>query len=550
MSNALRGRWFKRAAAVVALAVAAAACGGDDDGGGGGGGATGDEDAGTPTPGGKVIYGLEAETIDGWCLPEAQLAISGITEAEAVYDTLTKPNAEGEVEPFLAESVEPNDDSTVWTITLREGVTFHDGTDLTAEVVKNNLDAYRGAYPTRSPQLTIFVFEPVESVEVVDDLTVQVNLKQPWASFDATLWGGGRYGMLAQAQLDDEQNCATNLIGTGPFRFVDWVPNQRFEAEKNPDYWGTDAAGNQLPYLDAIEFRPIPEIETRLNSLRSGEINAMHASDADTVVELRGMAENDELNMYESDAFGEVSYNMLNESKPPFDNILARRALAHAYDFDRMNEIINAGITTKATGPFAPGNIGHLEDTGYPAYDLDEAKRLAEQYEEETGEPLSFTLTAQATQSVQQIGQLIREMAEEAGIEVEIVSVDQSALIDTALTGDFEMMTWRNHPGGDPDLQYNWWKSGSPVNFGRFQDEEIDTLLDQGRESLENRDQVYEDINRRFAEQVHNLWGWYTPWSVAMAPDVHGVPGEGPNSAEPFPGLASGHRVEFMWVEQ
>ena len=550
-TTATRRQWIKRAAAILVLGMVAAACGGgDDDGGGGGGGATGDEDAGTPTPGGRVVYGLEAETIDGWCLPEAQLAISGIQAAVAVYDTLTRPNAEGEVEPFLAESVEPNEDSTVWTITLRDGVTFHDGTPLTAEVVKNNLDAYRGAYPARSPQLTIFVFEPVESVEVVDDLTVEVRLKQPWVSFDDTLWGGGRYGIMAQAQLDDPQNCATNLIGTGPFTFVDWVPNQRFQTEKNPDYWATDAEGNQLPYLDAIEFRPIPEIETRLNSLRSDEINAMHTSDADTIVELRTMADGGEVNTYESEEFGEVSYNMLNVRKPPFDNILARQALAYAYDFERINEIINAGITTQATGPFAPGNIGHLEDSGYPTYDPEEAERLIAEYEEETGQELKFTLSAQSTQSVLRIAQLIKEMSEEVGIEVEIVSVDQSALIDTALTGDFEMVTWRNHPGGDPDLQYNWWKSGSPVNFGGFADPEIDALLDQGRESLEGREQIYEDINRRFAEQVYNLWGWYTPWTVAMATEVHGVPGEGPNSAEGFPGLALGHRVEYMWVEQ
>ena len=138
----------------------------------------------------------------------------------------------------------------MWTITIREGVKFHDGTDLTAEVVKNNLDAYRGQYPTRSPLLFVFVFEPIQSVDVIDPLTVQVTIKQPWVSFDATLYGSGRVGMMAQAQLDDTQSCAENLIGTGPFMFVDWVPNQKFEAEKNPDYWATDAAGNQLPYLD------------------------------------------------------------------------------------------------------------------------------------------------------------------------------------------------------------------------------------------------------------------------------------------------------------
>ena len=261
MSTAMQGRWFRRAAAVVALAMVATACGGGDDDGGDG--STSGEDAGTPTPGGTVVYGLEAETTDGWCLPEAQLAISGIMVAQSIYDTLTRPNADGEIEPWLAESVEPNEDSTAWTIKLREGITFHDDSPLTAEVVKNNLDAYRGAYPARSPQLFIFVFAPIESVEVVDPLTVQVNLNQPWVSFDAALHGSGRVGMLAQAQLDDPSTCSDNLIGTGPFVKTEWVQNQKFVAEKNPNYWATDEAGEQLPYLDSIEFRPIVEVEQR-----------------------------------------------------------------------------------------------------------------------------------------------------------------------------------------------------------------------------------------------------------------------------------------------
>jgi len=551
-TTATRRHWFKRAAAILALGLVAAACGGggDDDGGGGGGGSSSSDDAGTPTPGGRVVYGLEAETTDGWCLPEAQLAISGIMVADTIYDTLTRPNAEGVVEPWLAESVEPNEDSTVWTIKLREGVKFHDGTDLTAEVVKNNLDAYRGAYPTRSPLLFVFVFEPIQSVDVVDPLTVQVTLKQPWVSFDNALWQSGRLGILAQAQLDDTSSCAENLIGTGPFKLVDWVPNQKFEAEKNPDYWATDAAGNQLPYLDAIEFRPIVEVDQRLNALESGEINAMHTSDAATVSDLRDRSDSGEVNAYESEEFGEVSYVMLNESKPPFDNIKARQAVAYAVDFDETNAILNDGITTQATGPFAPGNIGNLDDTGFPTYDPDEAERLVAEYEEETGQPLSFTYTTTNAQVTIEQGQLLKEQAEAVGMSVEIVTVDQSTQIDTAISGDFEAIGWRNHPGGDPDQQYNWWKSGSPVNFGRFSDPEIDRLLDEGRTTTEGREQIYEDLNRRFAEEVHNVWSWYTPWTVAMATDVHGVPGEGPTSAEPFPGLATGHLVTYMWVEQ
>ena len=113
-STALRRKWFRRVALVLALAMLAAACGGGGDDSGGGGDAAGDE--GTPTPGGKVVYGLEAETTDGWCLPEAQLAISGIMVARSIYDTLTRPTADGTYEPWLAESVEPNDDFTEWTI--------------------------------------------------------------------------------------------------------------------------------------------------------------------------------------------------------------------------------------------------------------------------------------------------------------------------------------------------------------------------------------------------------------------------------------------------
>ena len=530
--------------------MVATACGGGDDGGGDGDGSTSGEDAGTPTPGGTVVYGLEAETTDGWCLPEAQLAISGIMVAQSIYDTLTRPNADGEIEPWLAESVEPNDDSTVWTIKLREGITFHDDSPLTAEVVKNNLDAYRGAYPARSPQLFLFVFAPIESVEVVDPLTVQVNLNQPWVSFDAALHGSGRVGMLAQAQLDDPSTCSDNLIGTGPFVKTEWVQNQKFVAEKNPNYWATDEAGEQLPYLDSIEFRPIVEVEQRRNALESGEINAMHTSEAETVDDIRGLAESGTVNAYESEEYGEVNYVMLNESTPPFDNIKARQALAHALDFEEANAILNAGIVTQATGPFAPGNIGNLEDSGFPTFDLDEAKRLVEEYEAESGLPFEFTYTTTNAAATIRQAQLLKEQVEAANMTVDIVTVDQSTQIDTALSGDYTALGWRNHPGGDPDGQYNWWKSGSPVNFGRFEDPEIDRLLDEGRTTAEGRDEIYEDLNRQFAAEVHNVWLWYTPWIVGMAPEVHGVPGEGPTGGEGFPGLATGHPVTYMWVEQ
>ncbi|MEZ5267391.1 MAG: ABC transporter substrate-binding protein [Microthrixaceae bacterium] len=118
----------------------------------------------------------------------------------------------------MAESVEPNAEFAQWTVTLHEGVKFHDGTDLTAEVVKNNLDAYRGEYGARSP-LFLFVFDNVASVDVVDDSTLTINTSTPWPALPAYLYYSGRVGIMAQAQLDDPETCDSNLIGTGPFAF-------------------------------------------------------------------------------------------------------------------------------------------------------------------------------------------------------------------------------------------------------------------------------------------------------------------------------------------
>jgi peptide/nickel transport system substrate-binding protein len=523
-------------ACLVALAVIAAACGG--------GGSAGARDPGRPAPGGGVVYGLEAETTDGWCLPEAQLAISGIMVARTLYDTLTRPNSEGGYDPWLAESVVPNENYTEWKIGLRQGVKFHDGSDLTAEVVKNNLDAYRGEYPTRHPLLFVFVLDNIADVAVVDPLTVRVTTKQPWVDLDAYLFFGGRLGMLAQAQLDDPEHCGDDPIGTGPFKLNEWVPNQHLVAERNPYYWATDADGRRLPYLDEIEFRPIVEAEQRINALQSGQIGAMHTSAPATIDELHDLRDAGSTNLTETTDFGEVSYTLLNTSAHPFDNIKARRAAAYATDFDEFNDIIGNDLMTAATGPFAPGNVGNLDDTGFPTFDLDRAKDLVSQYEDQTGEPLRFSYTTTQAEGDIRSAQLFKEQWEAAGMQVEIITVDQSTQIDSAISGDYQAIAWRNHPGGDPDTQYVWWRSTYPTNFGRIRDPAIDDLLTQGRTTADQdqRQQIYESLNRRFGEQVYNLWMAYTLWSVATAPQVHGVDAD--------TGLAAGHPLETVWVEQ
>ena len=538
---------------VLSATLVAAACGGGSDNGGGGGGGNG-EDAGKPTPGGTVVYGLEAENDEGWCLPEAQLAISGIQVARTIYDTLTAPNEEGEYVPFLAESVTPNATFDSWDIKLREGVKFHDGSDLTAEVVKNNLDAFRGQYPARKPLLFIFVFSNIDTVEVKDPLTVTVTTKTPWPALPAALFGSGRIGISAQAQLDDAETCDRNLIGTGPFKFEEWNQNESFKAVKNPDYWQKDADGVQLPYLDAIEFQPRVDPSSRINGLLSDELQMIHVSAGESIEQLRLETDAGRIRSFESQQFPEVSFGQFNTSVEPFNNKNARLAVTYGVDMPTFNKVRNLDILTNANGPFGPGNMGYLEDTGYETTDMDKAEEYLAAYKAETGKDLEFTLLSTNDEATMASVQLVQQMGEKAGIKINIRSMSQSELIDVAIAGTFQVMVFRNYPGGDPDTQFNWWTNGSPVNFARINDDTLTGLMEQGRVTSDKaeRTKIYEDVNKRFASEAYSLWLQWTMWDIGMRTDVFGelgpdLPDDG---GKPFPGLATGHPVSGIWIKQ
>ena len=547
----------------MVFGLLAAACGddsGSSEGAGGDGDGSGNTDepaepTGDPAPGGTVSYALEAETNGGFCLAEAQLAIAGIQVARSIYDTLTAPNADGEITPFLAESFTPNDDFTEWTFVLREGVTFHDGTPLTAEVVKNNIDAYRGAYEGRSPVLFSFVLQDIESVEAVDALTVKVTTSRPWVSFPWTMWSSARFGIMAQSQLDSE-NCADDMVGTGPFALEsasDWVVGEQMTLQKNADYWQSDENGVQLPYLDTLIYKPIPDGTQRVSALETGDVQMIHTSNTEDMVNrLAPLADSGDLNVYQTDAFGEVTYTMLNVTKPPFDNKNARLAVAAGLDIELLDEVRGGGIATVAKGPFQADVLGHLEDTGFPDFDPQAAMDAAAAYEAETGQPLEFTYSTTAVESNTLTAQEIQGQLAEVGIKMNIrSSSDQATLINEAIAKDFDALGWRNHPGADPDTQYNWWYKESLVNFGGIDDTEVNRLLDEGRTTPDpaERQAIYEDLNRRFGEEIFNVWGTFTIWAIASEPDVGGILGPPlPDGTEAFPGLATGAPVAGLFV--
>jgi peptide/nickel transport system substrate-binding protein len=467
------------------------------------------------------VFALEAETTGGYCLPDAILAASGIQVVNAIYDTLVTQNSKGEYVPYLAKSLEHNADYTQWTIELREGITFHNGEPLDAEAVKLNLDTYRGINPNITPRLNVFVYQDVQSVDVTGPLTVTVTMKRPWVAFPAFLWNTGRFGIVAPAQLADRETCSTQPIGTGPFKFVEWRVNDFLKVERNQDYWREG-----LPYLDEITFKPVPEGSSRVNGLTSGEFDLITTSNSLSIIDLQEKAKAGDINVVASDKGAETAYLMLNSSKPPFDDPIARAAIWYGGNPAEVNDIRNKGLNTLANGPFPPDNAAYLANLQRKR-NLKRARQLAKEYERKHGEPLAFEYLTNPEPDTVAIAQLVKEQAKQAGVEVSIRTIDQSGLINEAIAGNFQGVGWRNHPGGDPDTQYVWWYSTSPVNFGRVKDPVIDRLLDEGRGESDTakRTKIYQDVNRRFAKEHYNLWSWYTYWAVGYQKDVKGIAG-------------------------
>ena len=349
---------------LVALAMVAAACGGDDDDGGGGGGGeagstggastTTPEDQGEPQTGGTIVYGLEADTSNPWTPQRSTCAISCYEVFNSVYDPLVMPDEDGKPQPNLLESFEPNEDFTEWTLTPREGITFHDGTPFDAEAIRYNIQDQLDS------ALTQAALKSLEGVAVnADGTAAVVTMKESWSNFPIFL--ASQLGYMAsprwrQATKDGTAQ-ETQPVGTGPFIFDEYVVGSHFRANRNPDYWKQDPEGRQLPFADAVEYRFIPEAQTRINGLESGELNIAHTSNGQLVQRLR---DNDQIEEIEVDRFGETNYIMLNVDEGPDSNanpaildVEVRRALVAAPLAGRLP--VHAAVRRGHPGRDVPG---------------------------------------------------------------------------------------------------------------------------------------------------------------------------------------------------
>ncbi len=473
----------------------------------------------TPKPGGNLVVGTEAE-IDGFDPTKNRWDNNGYLYAETVYDPLAVIGADSKPHPYLAQSITPNADYTTWTITLRPGVVFSNGDPLTAADVVFDLNGIKNA------PLTGSAFDPVSSIVQTGTLSLDVHMHEPWVPFPYYL--AGQPGFIASPKTEKDPNGSRNPIGTGPFIFKEWTPGNHFLAVKNPHYWRPG-----LPYLDSIEFRPIIEEQSRINSLQSGTIGLMITSDAQSEQTLRGLKS--VINVDDSKGNNEraSSMVMLNTAKAPLNDPIVRQALAYATDRKRFIETVGEPFIPEADSPFGPGSTYHVDNPGYPDYDLTKAKQLVSQWSAANGgKKLTFQLGTTNTAKTLADAQLIQDMWSQAGITVNIVQVEQSSYILNALQGNYSAYLWEQFGDQDPDADFVWWstQTAKPIgqyslNFSRNSDPQLDSDLETARHSADQATRVaaYQDVAKRFAVDLPYIWLSGIISDASSTTNVHGI---------------------------
>jgi len=501
---------------LVVLAVVAAGCSSGGSKKTPAAGGTTPTTTGRPKAGGRLVIGLEAES-DGFDITKNRLAASGQVVIRALYDSLFVFDKDNKPQPYLAASADHNADFTAWTLHLRSGVKFHDGTALDATAVQATITAYK------SSPLTGTVFNPIKGAAVVDPLTVRIDLTTPLPALPSYL--ATQLGMIEAPSMLTDPNGSRKPVGTGPYMFKSWTPGSSLVLVKNPNYWRPG-----LPYFDEVEFRPIPDPHSRQSALKAGDVDLIHTADGQSIADLR---KDKSVERWEQDA-GETEEGMvmLNTGKPPFNDVRLRKALAYATNQQQLIDITGAGVGTPADGPWAPGSPWYTA-SGYPKMDIGQARNLVQQVKAEKG-AVNVELKATAEPATLQVAQLLKDQWNQVGITTTIKQVEQSQYILDALKGDYQGILWRQFGARDPDLEYIWWHSlyvapegAISINFARHSSKAIDDALEQGRHSddLATRKAAYATVGRVLAEDVPYVWLSRTVWALASKPDIRGLSG-------------------------
>ena len=519
-----------------------------------------------PARGGSLTATLRSEpsTFNRFGPGGNQAAPDAVTRL--THASLVRLNrATGEYEPWLAEKWTASPDGRVFTVTLRDGVTFSDGVPLTsADVVFSFTALYDPAVHSPLASGVMVQGKPLQ-VSAADPRTVVVTLPAPFSAGMALLDNVPIYPQhQLQAALDAHtfgaawgpQTTPGTMAGLGPFVLAENVPGQRMSFTRNPHYWQKDAAGVQLPYLDRLVVEFVTAQDAEILRLQAGSTDLMTQADLrpEDLAALRRLRDQGALQL--ADVGTGIDPNMLwfnltpgakpPKSRPYLLRAEFRQAIACAIDRDAIVNTIYLGAAVPIDGPVTPGNRTWYSDAAakYP-HDPARAKTLLAglgltdkngdgALEDPSGAPVRFSIITQAGNIRERVATMVQEQLRQAGITVDIVGLDPQSIVGRWLKGDYDSIYFGLQASAfDPAMNLDFWLSGGSAHVWNAGppapwEKTIDDLMQRqaAAGTLAERQRAFAEVQRVFGENLPAIYLVAPRVSVAMSPRVGGaVPG-------------------------
>ncbi|MEK8129244.1 ABC transporter substrate-binding protein [Paenibacillus filicis] len=532
----MRKRLLQVSALAVALSVFVAGCGGDAKPPAASG-TNAPPAAGTPVQGGEFTFALAGSPsgLD----PNVVPAAVEYRVMRAIYDSLVVQLPDKSIKPWLATEWTVSPDGKSYTFKLRNDVKFHDGTPFNAAAVKYNFD--RIVNPATKSKFAITLLGPYESSEVVDEFTVKVNLKSPYAAFLSSL-GQAFLGIVSPAAGEKyKDQLVKNPVGTGAFKFVSWTENSAITLERNPDYkWGPLLADNKGPaYVDKLIFKIIPEEATRIGSVQSAQVSAAETVPPQNIVSLK---DDPNVKLLQAEATGIPYTLMLNQTHEPWNQLNARKAVQQAINIDAIVKTLYLGTYQRAWSPLTPAMLGYnasLENTVKP--DTAKANQLLEDLgwikgadgiRVKDGKKLTlhYIDNSPNREKRHDIAAMIQQQLKQVGIQVDVETLaDSTPAVMVKGTNDIYGVS---NVSGDPDILRSFFHTNAiptPEKWGhnhtRKSDPQLDQWLEEGLKEQDpaKRAEVYKKVQAYVVENAYGFPVYVFPYTVATTKAVQGL---------------------------
>ncbi|WP_240353310.1 ABC transporter substrate-binding protein [Cohnella algarum] len=465
--------------------------------------ASADGGTNSPSSGGtvRVAMATEPDNLD----PYLSAATDTGSMMDNVFDGLFEAGENSELVPAIAESYQVSEDGLTYTFALRQGVTFHDGSALTSEDVYYSyakLAGLNGQEPLSSK------FSGIGSIETPDDYTVTVKLKERDAAFLAA-------NIIAIVPKDYEKQ-SEHPVGAGPFKFVEYTPGQQLALEKNEQFYDPERA----PKLDRVEFKIMPDVNSSILALQSGDIDMVPGVSAQGALQLG------ESFTLVSGPQNMVQLMALNNSVKPLDDAKVRQAINYAIDKDVIIETVAEGNGTKLGSNMSPAMKMYYQEGLEDRYSFnaEQAKQLLREAGYENGFDLTITVPSNYQFHVD-TAQVIAEQLKQVGIRAEIKQIEWSSWLEDVYNNAKYEATIVGLTGKlDPHEVLGRYETTYPKNFFKFSNDEFDRLVNEGRTELDEtkRAALYKEAQTVLTEQAAAVFIMDPSRTVAMKSNLHG----------------------------